>query len=387
MTSHRSSSCDKQKLRDPGEKDRMIESVLKGPLGDIAERVLTGRRLSRADGIRLGESNDLLALGVLADYARQRRVGDDVYFINNIHLNHTNICRNLCLFCAFGRQPDAPGAFALTLDEIAAKMEQARAYYPTEVHIVGGLNPALPFEYYEEMLKTVRRILPYAHIQAFTAVEIDFLSEISGLSICEVLNRLREAGLGSLPGGGAEIFNPAVRTKLCPRKIDGEHWLEVHATAHRMGFRTNATMLYGHIETIADRVDHLIRLRELQDETGGFLAFIPLPFHPQNTAFAHLTRTSGYDDLKTVALARLLLDNFHHIKSFWILLTPKLAQITLNFGANDLDGTVREERIAHDAGAATPQYQPSETFLALIREAGRIPVERDTLYNVIRRYD
>ncbi len=387
MSLQRSLLGDKQKLRDPGEKDRMIESLLKGPLGGIAEKVLTGRRLSREDGIRLGESKDLLALGVLADYVRRRRVGDDVYFINNVHLNHTNVCRNLCLFCAFGRRPEAPGAFAMTLDEIAAKLEQAKAYHPAEVHIVGGLNPNLPFEYYEEMLKIVRKILPYAHIQAFDAVEIDFFSEISGLSISEVLNRLRDAGLGSLPGGGAEIFNPAVRTKLCPRKIGGERWLEVHATAHRMGFRTNATMLYGHIETVADRVDHLIRLRELQDETGGFLAFIPLPFHPQNTAFAHLPRTSGYDDLRTVALARLLLDNFLHIKSFWIMLTPKLAQISLSFGANDLDGTVREERIAHDAGADTPQYQPSQTFLALIREAGRVPVERDTLYNVIRRYD
>lgn len=364
-----------------------LKAILEGPLGDLAEKVLEGRRLDRADGIRLGESNDLLALGFLADYGRRCRVGDEVYFINNVHLNHTNICRNLCLFCAFGRTADAPGAYTLTIEEIAAKMEKVKACRPTEVHIVGGLNPALPFAYYEEMLVTVRRILPEAHIQAFDAVEIDFLSEISGLSVEEVLLRLREAGLGSLPGGGAEIFNPEIRRRICPRKISGERWLEVHATAHRLGFRTNATMLYGHIESIADRVDHLLRLRELQDETGGFLAFIPLPFHPENTAFSHLSGTSGYDDLKTVALARLLLDNFFAIKSFWIMLTPKLAQITLSFGANDLDGTVREERIAHDAGAVTPQYQPAQEFIAMIREAGRIPVERDTLYNVIRRYD
>ncbi|MDH7577478.1 MAG: aminofutalosine synthase MqnE [Bacillota bacterium] len=372
-----------------GEIDRnaILDSILQGPLGDLAEKVLAGYRLDRADGIRLGESGDLLTVGFLADYARRRKVGDEVYFINNVHLNHTNICRNLCLFCAFGRTADAPGAYTLTLEEIAAKMEQARAYHPVEVHIVGGLNPALPFTYYEEMLTVVRKILPEAHIQAFDAVEIAFLSEISGLGIEDVLLRLRETGLGSLPGGGAEIFNPAVRRLICPRKISGEHWLEVHRCAHRLGFHTNATMLYGHIESIADRVDHLLRLRELQDETGGFLAFIPLPFHPENTAFSHLSRTSGYDDLKTFALARLLLDNFFAIKAFWIMLTPKLAQITLSFGANDLDGTVREERIAHDAGADTPQYQPAETFLAMIREAGRIPVERDTLYNAIRRYD
>ncbi len=364
-----------------------LASILEGPLGEIAEKVLTGRRLSRADGIRLWESNDLLTLGYLADYARRRKAGDEVYFINNVHLNHTNVCRNLCLFCAFGRPAEAPGAYTLTRDEIAAKMEEARACQPAEVHIVGGLNPALPFTYYEEMLATVRKSLPGAHIQAFDAVEIDFLSEISGLSLEEVLMRLREAGLGSLPGGGAEIFNPAVRRRICSRKISGERWLEVHATAHRLGFRTNATMLYGHIEEIPDRVDHLLRLRELQDETGGFLAFIPLPFHPENTALSHLPRTSGYDDLKTIALARLLLDNFFAIKSFWIMLTPKLAQITLSFGANDLDGTVREERIAHDAGAETPQYQPADIFLAMIREAERVPVERDTLYNVIKRYD
>lgn len=362
------------------------ERVLVGPLGDIAEKVLQGERLTREEGVRLAESSDLLALGSMADYARRCRVGDIVYFINNAHINHTNICKNLCRFCAFGRKAEAPGAFALTLDEIAAKVDEFKLYQPTEVHIVGGLNPAIPFSYYEEMLRIVRGALPDAHIQAFDAVEIDFLAEISGLGVDGVLGRLREAGLGSLPGGGAEIINPAVRREICPQKISGERWLEVHKTAHQMGLHTNATMLYGHLESPADRVDHLIRLRTLQDETGGFLAFIPLPFHPENTAFSHLQRTSGFDDLKTVALARLLLDNFLYIKSFWIMLTPNLAQISLAFGANDLDGTVREEKIAHDAGAATPQYQPSEDFLRMIREAGRIPVERDTVYNVIRHY-
>lgn len=369
------------------EGDRTLwKMVLAGPLGDIAEKVLQGERLAREEGIRLAESSDLLAVGLMADYARRFRAGDMVYFINNAHINHTNICKNLCRFCAFGRKAEAPGAFVLSLDEIAAKVDQFKDYQPTEVHIVGGLNPALPFSYYEEMLRIVRRALPNTHIQAFDAVEIDFLAEISGLGVGGVLGCLREAGLGSLPGGGAEIINPEVRHKICPQKISGERWLEVHRTAHRMGLHTNATMLYGHLESPADRVDHLLRLRSLQDETGGFLAFIPLPFHPENTEFSHLTRTSGFDDLKTVALARLLLDNFLYIKSFWIMLTPNLAQISLAFGANDLDGTVREEKIAHDAGAATPQYQPSGNFLQMIQEVGRIPVERDTLYNVIHRY-
>lgn len=364
----------------------LAEAIIRGPLGDIAAKVFQGQRLSREDGLRLMESNDLLAIGFLADYVRRQKVGEVVYFINNAHINHTNVCRNLCRFCAFGRRPEAEGAYTLTLEEIAEKAEQFKKYNPTEIHIVGGLNPELPFSYYEDMLRIIKEILPQAHLQAFDAVEIDFLSEISGLSLEEVLLRLREAGLGSLPGGGAEIFNPVVRQQICPRKISGERWLEVHAVAHRLGIHSNATMLYGHIESPADRVDHLLALRRLQDETGGFKAFIPLPFHPANTGLSELPPTTGYDDLKTLAVSRLLLDNFDHIKAFWIMLTPKLAQIALNFGVDDLDGTVREERIAHDAGAETPQYQPAEELLRLIREAGRIPVERDTLYNVVRRY-
>ncbi|NLI13085.1 MAG: CofH family radical SAM protein, partial [Peptococcaceae bacterium] len=233
----------------------------------------------------------------------------------------------------------------------------------------------------------VRDILPEAHIQAFDAVEIDFLSEISGLGLEETLSRLGEAGLGSLPGGGAEIFSAGVREKICSKKISGARWLEVQETAHKMGFRSNATMLYGHLETIEDRVDHLLALRELQDRTGGFLSFIPLAFHPDNTSLAQLPKTTGVTDLKALAVARLMLDNFQHIKAFWIMITPRMAQVALSFGVDDLDGTVREERIFHEAGAETAQYQPAETFLRMIREAGRTPVERDTLYNVIRRYD
>lgn len=365
----------------------MVHDLENGPLGDVAVKVLAGRRLSREDGIKLWKSNDLLAIGLLSDYARQRKVGNDVFFINNAHINHTNVCRNLCELCAFGKKPGDKGAYTLSIEEIAARAGKLRGLGITEVHIVGGLNENLPFSYYEEMLRTVKEILPDAHIQAFDAVEIDFFSEVSGLSLEEVLLRLKEAGLGSLPGGGAEIFNPAVRKRICSRKIGAGRWLEVHEKAHRLGLRSNATMLYGHLESIEDRVDHLLALRELQDRTGGFLSFIPLAFHPKNTSFDHLPKTTGMMDLKSLAIARLMLDNFDHIKAFWIMITPKVAQVALSFGVDDLDGTVREEHIAHEAGAETAQYQPQEAFLQMIREAGRTPVERDTLYNVVRRYD
>ncbi len=366
---------------------RVMRDLEEGSLGEIAAKIFAGRRLNREDGIKLWQSTDLLTIGFLSDFVRRKKAGENVYFINNTHINHTNVCRNLCELCAFGRKPSDPGAYTMTLEKIAEKAAQARGLGVTEVHIVGGLNEKLPFSYYVDMLRAVREILPGVHIQAFDAVEIDFFSEISGLPLKEVLLRLKEAGLGSLPGGGAEIFNPAVRRRICSRKIDGDRWLKVHETAHRLGFRSNATMLYGHVESIEDRVDHLLRLRELQDKTGGFMSFIPLAFHPQNTAFAHLPKTSGYADLKTLAISRLMLDNFDHIKAFWIMLTPKVAQISLSFGVDDLDGTVREERIVHDAGAETAQFQPAETFLQMIREVGRRPVERDTLYNIIRVYD
>lgn len=366
---------------------RVMRDLEEGSLGEIAAKIFAGRRLNREDGIKLWQSTDLLTIGFLSDFVRRKKTGENVYFINNTHINHTNVCRNLCELCAFGRKPSDPGAYTMSLEKIAEKAAQARGLGVTEVHIVGGLNEELPFSYYVDMLRAVREILPGVHIQAFDAVEIDFFSEISGLPLEEVLLRLKEAGLGSLPGGGAEIFNPAVRRRICSRKIDGDRWLKVHETAHRLGFRSNATMLYGHVESIEDRVDHLLRLRELQDKTGGFMSFIPLAFHPQNTAFAHLPKTSGYADLKSLAISRLMLDNFDHIKAFWIMLTPKVAQISLSFGVDDLDGTVREERIVHDAGAETAQFQPAETFLQMIREVGRRPVERDTLYNIIRVYD
>ncbi|NHM28361.1 aminofutalosine synthase MqnE [Desulfofundulus sp. TPOSR] len=355
-------------------------------LKDIAAKVQVGERLSFEDGVRLFKSGDLLTIGYLADQVRQRKNGNRAYFIVNRHINHTNICINRCPLCAFGRDPGDRGAYTMTLDEIEARALECRGQGVSEIHIVGGLNDALDLEYYLEMLRRVRRALPGTVIQAFTAVEVDYLARSNGLSLEKTLELLKDAGLDSLPGGGAEIFAPRVRERICPRKISGDRWLEVHETAHRLGMRTNATMLYGHIETIEERVDHLIRLRELQDRTGGFLAFIPLAFHPKNTELESLglAGTTGYEDLKVLAVARLMLDNFDHIKAFWIMIGPKLAQVALSFGVDDLDGTVVEEKIAHDAGAETDQYMPKQKLIKMIRAAGRIPVERDTLYNVIR---
>lgn len=355
-----------------------------GELKDIAKKVEAGERLGFDDGVRLFQSGDLLTIGYLADQVRLRKNGNRVYFIVNRHINHTNICINRCPLCAFGRDSNNPAAYTMTIDEIEARAMECRGQGVSEIHIVGGLNDALDLEYYLEMLRRVRRALPEAVIQAFTAVEVDYLARTNGLSIEKTLSLLMEAGLDSLPGGGAEIFARRVRERICPRKISGERWLEVHEAAHRLGMRTNATMLYGHIETVEERVDHLIRLRELQDRTGGFLAFIPLAFHPRNTGLEPLglAGTTGYDDLKTLAIARLMLDNFDHIKAFWIMVGPKLAQVSLSFGVDDLDGTVVEEKIAHDAGAQTEQYMPKSKLIKMIRAAGRVPVERDTLYNL-----
>lgn len=354
-------------------------------LQEIANKVENGIRLTREDGIKLFRSNDLLTIGKLANMVRERKNGKKAYFIVNRHINHTNICVNRCKFCAFGRDAHNPGAYMLSLDEIEAKARQSMGDNISEIHIVGGLNPELKLDYYVEMLKRIRRVLPGVIIQSFTAVEVDYLAQLHGISYHEVLASLKEAGLDSLPGGGAEIFAPRVREIICPKKIDGEKWLAVHRAAHELGMRTNATMLYGHVETIEERVDHLLRLRDLQDETGGFLTFIPLAFHPKNTALEPmgLSITTGFDDLKTLAVARLLLDNFDHIKAFWIMIGPKMAQVSLSFGVDDLDGTVVEEKIAHDAGAETDQSISKHQLVHMIKSAGFVPVQRDTLYNIV----
>jgi len=355
-------------------------------LDDIVAKVEAGERLGADDGVRLLTTRDLLAVGRLARLACRRRHGDRVYFVVNRHINHTNVCVNGCRFCAFSRKPGEPGAFTLTLDEIEAKALASRSLNISELHIVGGLNPVLDLDYYARMLRRLRRVLPGVQIKALTAVEIDYLARREGLTVEEVLRVLQDAGLVSLPGGGAEVFSPRVRRLVCPQKISGERWLEIHAAAHRLGIRTNATMLYGHVETPAERVDHLLRLRDLQDRTGGFLAFIPLAFQPRHTALSALPGTTGCDDLKMIAVARLLLDNFAHIKAYWIGIGPGMAQLSLHFGANDMDGTVVEEKISHAAGADTPEYSTREELVRLIKEAGRGPVERDALYSAIKEY-
>jgi aminodeoxyfutalosine synthase len=354
-------------------------------LRTIQDKVSSGVRLSEEDALALFLSRDIHAVGEMADLANRRVNGDRVYFIVNRHINPTNICVNRCKFCAFSKSGEEPLAYTLTLDEILSRAEEARLQSATELHIVGGLHPELSFDFYLRMLRALRERFPEMHIQAFTAVEIDYFAQITGLPLEEVIRQLKEAGLGSLPGGGAEIFDPETRNRICPEKITGDRWLEIMEVVHNAGLRSNATMLYGHVETLASRVDHMRRLRDLQDRTGGFQSFIPLAFHPKNTEIAK-GYTSGLTDLLALAVGRIYLDNFRHVKSFWIMVGPKVAQVSLHFGVNDIDGTVVEERITHAAGARTGQEMTVAELVTLIRQAGRIPVERDTLYNVVREW-
>ena len=358
-------------------------------LASIKEKVYRGERITDADALFLFRSSDLLEIGELAAHANSEKNGRRVFFNVNRHINHTNICVNRCTFCAFSKTADEPGAYAYDLQEIENRALEALQQGATEIHMVGGLHPDLPFEFYLEMLKRVKSVSPGLHIKAFTAVEIDYLSRISGLSVPETLRELKEAGLGSLPGGGAEIFCERVRKVLCPEKIAGKRWLEIMEEAHKFGLKSNATMLYGHLESPEERVDHMRRLRDLQDLTGGFQVFIPLAFQPENTPLK-VVRKPGYgggvDDLKTLAIARIYLDNFANIKAYWVMLGEKIAQVSLAFGVNDLDGTVVEEKIGHDAGASSPQAMGKDDIVTLIRKAGRVPVERDTLYNELRMY-
>jgi aminodeoxyfutalosine synthase len=354
-------------------------------LEPLAGRVLAGERLSFDDGVALFRTNDLLAVGWLANHVREKRHGDICYYNVNRHINPTNVCVAHCRLCAFGRSPDAPGAYTYALEEIYQRAAQGVSEGATEFHIVGGLHPTLTFDHYLEMIRGLKQRFPHVHLKALTMVEIGYFSRITKLSPREVLLRLKEAGVDSMPGGGAEIFNPRVRKVICDHKTSGRLWLDIARTAHQIGLRSNATMLYGHIETREERVEHLVQLRELQDETGGFVTFIPLAFHPENTALAHLPKPTGIDDLKLIAVSRLMLDNFDHIKAYWIMLTPPVAQIALRFGADDIDGTVLEEKIYHDAGATTPQHMTRAQLERLIRAAGRVPFERDTLYRPVDR--
>jgi aminodeoxyfutalosine synthase len=357
--------------------DRRLES--------IHEKVMASARLDFDDGLVLYRTGDILAVGWLANHVRERMHGDKTYFNVNRHINPTNVCVAACRLCAFGRKKDSPGAYTMALDEAFETAASGYSEAVTEFHIVGGLHPDLPFQYFLDLVSGLKQRFPQVHLKAFTMVEVAYLAKRAKLSIAETLQQLKSAGVDSLPGGGAEIFADRVRHIICDHKIDGDQWLETARLAHNMGLRSNATMLYGHVENEEDRVDHLMRLRGLQDETGGFQTFIPLAFHPDNTPLEHLPRTTGMLDIKQIAVGRLLLDNFTHIKAYWQMLTPKIAQIALRFGADDLDGTVIEEKIYHDAGATTPQGMRRQELVRLIREAGREPIERDTMYRPVVR--
>jgi aminodeoxyfutalosine synthase len=347
-------------------------------------KIESGERLSFEDGVALFREPDLMAVGALANHAREKRHQDKTYFNVNMHLNATNVCVADCKFCSFARLEEGmPGAYTMTLDE-AVKKVTSRPSDLTEVHIVNGLHGQLPFSYYENLLRAIKQARPTVHLKAFTAVEIYFFAQQFHMSVEDVLRRLIDAGLGSLPGGGAEIFADRVRRKICADKVDAEGWLDVHRTAHRMGLRSNCTMLYGHVETVEERVDHLLRLRALQDETGGFQTFIPLAFHNENNALERLPGPTGVEDLRVFAVSRLLLDNIPHLKAYWAMLGVKAAQIAQWWGADDLDGTVEEEKIYKMAGSRAPDALSRAELVRIIRAAGRIPVERDTLYHVVR---
>lgn len=355
----------------------------------IDQKVHDGERLTRDDGLFLLQCNELLKIGEMARQVKRRKSGNKVYFNVNRHINLTNICAARCKLCAFGCDADAPQAYVMDLQKALSIARQAMQDAPemTELHIVSALHPDKNFEYYLNIIRSIHQEFPSLHLKAFTAVEIAHFAKITRLSIREVLTTLKEAGLGSMPGGGAEILNDRVRGILCENKASAAEWLDVARTAHQMGIRTNATMLYGHVETAEERIDHLLTLRELQDETGGFQSFIPFPFHPENTGLSHIKRTTAWEDLKMLAISRLMLDNFDHVKAFWIMLTVPIAQISLGFGVDDLDGTVVEEKILHAAGAKTAVGISKQDIIALIRETGNVPVERDTLYREVRAYD
>ena len=363
-------------------------------LHPIADRVMAGERLTPADGITLFRTPDLIGLGTLADAANRAKHGDRVTFASNQHINPTNVCilRQTCVFCSYARLPKEDGAYRYTMDQVWAEAEQAAGAMTREFHIVGGLDMKAGLAYYAEMFRGLKARHPQVHIKALTAVEIAHIARIEKMSVRDVLVALREAGLDTMPGGGAEVFSPGVRATIAEKKLAGSEWIDVHRVAHGLGIRTNCTMLYGHVETVEDRVNHLGMLRDLQDETGGFLAYIPLAYHPDNNELgAELgrqgTATTGIDDLKNLAVGRLFLDNFEHVKSHWIMVTPALSQLALHFGVNDLEGTVVREKIYHEAGAHTAQAMSLDDLLRTIRGAGKVPAERDSFYRVIRTFD
>jgi aminodeoxyfutalosine synthase len=351
----------------------------------IREKVEAGERLSYDDGVTMFRSSDLLGLGYMANIVRERLHGDITYFNVNRHINPTDVCVAQCRLCAFGKQKKDPTSYTMSLEQVWEVAGKGWSEQITEFHIVGGLHPELNLDWFCQMLRGLKERYPQIHLKAFTMVEIGYFARREKISIREVLVRLRDAGMDSMPGGGAEVFSERVRRIICDHKLTGDEWLETARTAHELGLHSNCTMLYGHIENEEDRADHLVRLRALQDETRGFVTFIPLAFHPENTGLAHIAKTTGFDDLKNIAIARLMLDNIPHVKAYWVMMTPKVAQVALRFGANDLDGTVVEEHIYKDAGSTVPQSLRRGELLRLIRLAGRKPVERDTLYRPVER--
>jgi aminodeoxyfutalosine synthase len=358
--------------------------------GEIREKVRAQQALSFEDGVALYHHPNLMEVGALANEVRERMHGDRTYFNRNFHINATNVCVASCMFCSFARLKEGDqDAHTMSHQEAWQRLQKRvdAGEAVTEIHIVNGLHDGLPFSYYTELLQGLKRIKPSIHLKAFTAVELFYYHQHYGMTVAEVLTQLRAAGLDSLPGGGAEIFAERVRKKICDDKADAQQWLDVHRTAHKMGLRSNCTMLYGTIETLEERVDHMMQLRALQDETGGFQTFIPLAFHPENNSLMKLPAPTGVEDLRNYAVARLLLHNIPHIKAYWVMLGVKTAQTALWFGADDLDGTVQEERIYHMAGADTPQTLTPDEIVRIIVNAGRAPVERDTLYNVIAEGD
>jgi aminodeoxyfutalosine synthase len=357
--------------------DKKLEPILK--------KVQAGQRLTWEDGVTMYRSCDLLTLGYMANLVRERLHRDVTYFNVNRHINPTDVCVASCRLCAFGKRVRDPHAYTMSLEQVWEVAGKGYAEAVTEFHIVGGLHPELTLDWFCQMIAGLKERYPGVHLKAFTMVEVAYLAKRARISIRETLQQLKDAGVDSLPGGGAEVFSERVRRIICDHKIDGNEWLETARTAHQIGLKSNCTMLYGHLETAEDLSDHLVRLREVQDETNGFVTFIPLAFHPANTALAHLEPTTGFTDLKQIAVSRLMLDNIPHIKAYWIMMTPAVAQIAQRFGANDIDGTVVEEKIYHDAGATTSQHLRRHDLLRLIRESGRQPVERDTAYRPVSR--
>ena len=354
-------------------------------VAELRDKVFAGERLTFADGVTLDRHADLFTLGELANFVREKKNGNTTYYNVNQHLNPTNVCVYRCKFCAYRADLKSAKGYVMSDEQILERARNATAAGATELHIVGGLHHQKPFEWYKGIVSLIHDHYPDLHLKAWTAVEWDWFQRLTKRPIHDLLAEMRDAGLGSLPGGGAEIFDPGVRAELCEHKADGTEWLKIHRAAHELGIKSNATMLYGHIEQAEHRIDHLLKLRDLQDDTGGFQTFIPLAFHPDNTRLTHIPRPSGLTDLRVMALSRVMLDNFPHVKAYWVMLTMKIAQVAQSYGADDIDGTVVHEKIYHEAGSDSPQELTVAELRGLITEAGRVPVERDTLYNQVIR--